>query len=83
MAGNTMKRFVCISLTDYYCRQYLSRNFAMVHHIIKLRNEHVKECMRELDTGEDPNNSGGTDLDKVPCRPKKALVDKLPPVIAV
>ena len=76
------RRLIDIYTKDYRCQQYFENNWKMVHYITKLRNERVKEALRQLAAEDDPNE-GNPVLHGMPNRPKREIIDKLPPVLSI
>ena len=60
----------------------MGNNVAMVDHIRHLRNQKVKELMKELSAGEDPNNEEAQ-IDGALSKPKRELVDRLPKILTI
>ena len=77
------RSFVDISAQDARCRRYFGHNFAMVTHIKTLRDRKVLELMRALAKDEDPNETNAGGKAKLPDRPKRELIDKLPQIIDI
>ena len=75
--------FVDINAQDARCRRYFGHNFAMVTHIKTLRDRKVLELMRALAKDEDPNETNTGGKAKLPDRPKRELIDKLPKIIDI
>ena len=77
------RSFVDINAQDARCRRYFGHNFAMVTHIKTLRDRKVLELMRALANNEDPNETNAGGKSKLPDRPKRELIDKLPQIIDI
>ena len=66
---------------NYGCQQYFDGSFKMVQYIIK-KNERVFAVMAQLGVSDDPNDDKPV-LHGMPNRPKRELIDQLPPIISI
>ena len=77
------KRFVDIYTREYRCQLYLDGHLDMVKYISRKRNEKVAVAMREVAMTEDTNNFESTSSTGQLSRPRRELIDHIPPVLEI
>ena len=74
--------FVDIYTAEYRCKVCLNNNFAVVERLKKLRDAKAAELMRAVLAEDDPNDTNNCPTERL-NRPKRELIDKIPPCIEV